>query len=97
MGYTIPLSSVIINFHHTLHNLNLVQERKESGGLIKIWQGYSLTTSTVTSTVQLTPFSGSPTEDIRVFKEQTQSLIAIAQIPDAGKVAYLKPHLTGGA
>ena len=57
----------------------------------------SITPSTGAPTVQLTPFSGSPTEDFRVFKEQIQSSIALAQVPDVGKVDYLKLHLTGGA
>ena len=48
-------------------------------------------------TVQLTPFSGGPTEDFRVFKEQIQSSIALSQVPNAGKVDYLKLHLSGGA
>ena len=50
----------------------------------------SITPSTGAPTVQLTPFSGSPTEDFRVFKEQIQSSIALAQVPDVGKVDYLK-------
>ena len=57
----------------------------------------SITPSTGAPTVQLTPFSGSPTEDFRVFKEQIQSSIALAQVPDVGKVDYLKLDLTGGA
>ena len=45
-------------------------------------------------TVQLTPFSGGPTEDFRVFKEQIQSSITLSQVPNAGN---LKLHLSGGA
>ena len=48
-------------------------------------------------TVQLTPFSGGPTEDFRVFKEQIKSSITLSQVPNAGKVDYLKLHLSGGA
>ena len=48
-------------------------------------------------TVQLTPFSGGPTEDFRVFKEQIQSSVTLSQVPNAGKVDYLKLHLSGGA
>ena len=55
----------------------------------------SITPSTGAPTVQLTPFSGSPTEDFRVFTEHIQSSMALAQVPDAGKVDYLKLHLTG--
>ena len=34
--------------------------------------------------------------DIRVFKEQFQSSVALAQVPDAGKVGHLEQHLNGG-
>ena len=48
-------------------------------------------------TVRITPFSNGPTEDFRVFKEQIQSSITLSQVPNAGKVDYLKLHLRGGA
>ena len=48
-------------------------------------------------TVQLTPFSGGPTEELHVFKEQIQRSITLSQVPNAEKIDYLKLHLSGGA
>ena len=58
--------------------------------------GTATTAATSTgSSVQLNPFSGGQTEDFRAFKEQIGSSIAPAQVPDRGKVDYLKLNLTG--
>ena len=45
----------------------------------------------------LTPFSGGVTEDFRVFREQIESSIAVAQVPNVQQVGFLKFHLQGGA
>ena len=57
----------------------------------------SLATSQAAPTVHINPFSGGPTDDFRVFKEQIRSSITLAQVPDAGKIDFLKLHLAGGA
>ena len=59
--------------------------------------GTATTSAQPAPTVQLTPFSGGPTGDFRVFKEQIQSSITLSQVSNAGKVDYLKLHLSGGA
>ena len=56
----------------------------------------SLATSQAAPAVHINPFSGGPTEDFRVFREQIRSSITLAPIPDAGKVDFLKLHLAGG-
>ena len=57
----------------------------------------TLATSQAAPTVRINPFSGGPTEDFRVFREQIRSSTTLAQVPDAGKVDFLKVHLAGGA
>ena len=47
--------------------------------------------------VNLQPFSGDPLEDIRIFREQIESSIELAQVPAIGRVGYLKLQLQGGA
>ena len=41
-------------------------------------------------------FIGAVTEDFRVFREQLESSIALAQVPNAQQVGFLKLHLQGG-
>ena len=57
----------------------------------------SLATSQAPPAVHINLFSGGPTEDFRVFREQIRSFITLAQVPDAGKIVFLKLHLAGGA
>ena len=57
----------------------------------------SITPLTGAPSNQLTPLFGSPKEDFRIFKEQTRSSIALAQVPDAENANFLKLHITGGA
>ena len=38
--------------------------------------------------VSLTPFTGAVTEDFRVFREQLESSIALAQVPNAQQVGF---------
>ena len=47
--------------------------------------------------VSLTPFTIAVTEDFRVFREQLESSIALAQVPNAQQFGFLKLHLQGGA
>ena len=47
--------------------------------------------------VSLTPFRGAVTDDFRVFREQLESSIALAQEPNAQQVGFLKLHLQVGA
>ena len=51
----------------------------------------------VPRTVNLQPFSGGPLEDFRIFREQLESSIELAQVPAIAHVSYLKLHLQGGA
>ena len=57
----------------------------------------SLATSQAALAVHINPFSGGPTEDFRVFRELIRSSITLVQVPDAGKVDFLKLYLAGGA
>ena len=47
--------------------------------------------------VILSPFEGKDTDDFRTFKEQITSSVALANVPEASKLDYLKLHLSGGA
>ena len=47
--------------------------------------------------VILSPFEGKDTDDFRTFKEQITSSVALANVPEASKLEYLKLHLSGGA
>ena len=38
--------------------------------------------------VSLTPFTGAVTKDFRVFREQLESSIALAQVPNAQQVSF---------
>ena len=49
------------------------------------------------TTVVLNPFCGGETEDFQSFKEHIRSSVSLAQVPNNGKLDYLKLHLTGGA
>ena len=54
-------------------------------------------TTSVPQTVNLQPFIGGPLEDFRIFREQLENSIELAQVPAIGRVGYLKLHLQGGA
>ena len=45
----------------------------------------------------LNPFTRAVTKDFRVFREQLESSIALAQVPNAQQVGFLKLHLQGVA
>ena len=45
--------------------------------------------------VNLTRFTRAVTEDFRVLHEQLESSIALAQVPNAQQVEFLKLHLQG--
>ena len=47
--------------------------------------------------VSLTPFAGVVAEDFRVFRELQESFIALAQLPNAQQVGFLKLHSQGGS
>ena len=57
----------------------------------------SLATSPAALTAHINLFSGGPTEDFRVFREQIRSSITLAQAPDASRMDFLKLHWAGGA
>ena len=52
----------------------------------------SLATSQEPPTVHINLFSGGPTENFTVFRGQIGSFITLAQVPDAGKIDFLKLH-----
>ena len=57
----------------------------------------SLATNQAAPTVNISPFSWGPTEDLKILKEQIRSSMTLEQVPDGLKVDFLEPHLAGGA
>ena len=56
-----------------------------------------LPTAAAPQSVSLTPFTGAVTENFRVFREQLESYIALAQVPNTQQVGFLKIHSQGVA